>query len=43
MGADDVMEAAYEHDLELLRPTAGVRVTVADVTGRRACAVDAEE
>jgi hypothetical protein len=41
MGSDDVMTAAYEHDLELLCRTAGVRVTVADVTGPCRFAVDA--
>ncbi|QUQ65206.1 hypothetical protein JJ691_29280 [Kutzneria sp. CA-103260] len=43
MGADDVIEAAYEHDLELLCRTAGVRVTVADVTGTCRYAVGAAE
>jgi len=43
MGADDVIEAAYEHDLELLCRTAGVRVTVADVTGTCRYAVVATE
>lgn len=43
MSAEDVMEAAYERDLELLCRTAGVRVTVADVTGPCVYATDAEE
>ncbi|MGW7576428.1 DUF6461 domain-containing protein [Streptomyces sp. NPDC054765] len=33
MGADDPLDAAFEYDLELLCRTAGVRPTVADVTG----------
>jgi hypothetical protein len=43
MGAEDVMDAAFERDLELLCRTAGVRVTVADVTGTGCYAIDAEE
>jgi Family of unknown function (DUF6461) len=33
MAADDVLDAVFEEDLELLCRTAGVRPTVADVTG----------
>jgi len=33
MGADDVIDTAFEHDLELLCRTAGVHPTVSDVTG----------
>ena len=43
MGSEDVMETAYQHDLELLCRTAGVRVTVADVTGSCRFAVDSAE
>lgn len=43
MGSEDAMEIALEHDLELLCRTAGVKVTVADVTGSCFYAIDAEE
>jgi hypothetical protein len=33
MGADDVLDTAYEQDVELLCRTAGIRPTLADVTG----------
>jgi len=33
MGSGDPIDTAFEHDLELLCRTAGVRPTVADVTG----------
>lgn len=33
MGADDPVDTAFDHDLELLCRTAGVRPTVAEVTG----------
>lgn len=33
MGSDDPLESAFEDDLELLCRTAGIRPTVADVTG----------
>lgn len=39
MGADDVREAAFEHDVELLCRTAGVRPTSADVSGPARLAV----
>jgi hypothetical protein len=43
MGSDDPMDTAFEHDLELFCRTAGVRVTVADVTGPCLYATDAAE
>jgi hypothetical protein len=33
MASDDVRDTAFEHNIELLCRTAGVRPTVADVTG----------
>ena len=33
MGADDVLDTAYEQDVELLCRTAGIRPTLADVSG----------
>jgi hypothetical protein len=43
MGSHDPMNTAYEHELELFCRTAGVRVTVADVTGACIYAVHVEE
>jgi hypothetical protein len=43
MGSDDPIETAFEADLELFCRTAGVLVTVADVTGPCLYAADAEE
>lgn len=39
MGSEDVIDTAFERDLELLCRTAGVRPTVADVTGPARIAV----
>lgn len=43
MGSEDPIETAFRHDLELFCRTAGVQVTVADVTGPCLYAIDAEE
>ncbi|WP_198545927.1 DUF6461 domain-containing protein [Actinacidiphila yeochonensis] len=43
MGSDDPVDTAFEHDLELFCRTAGVRITVADVTGPCLYATDAKE
>lgn len=39
MGSEDVLETAFDHDVELLCRTAGVRPTVADVSGPARLAV----
>jgi hypothetical protein len=43
MGSEDVLDTAFEHDVELLCRTAGVRPTVADVTGPARLAIIDEE
>jgi hypothetical protein len=43
MGSEDVLETAFEYDVELLCRTAGVRPTVADVTGPARLAIIDEE
>ncbi|MFB9839633.1 DUF6461 domain-containing protein [Actinoallomurus acaciae] len=43
MGAEDVLDTAFEHDIELLCRVAGVRPTVADVSGTARLAILDEE
>jgi uncharacterized protein DUF6461 len=43
MGSDDPQDTAFEHDIELLCRTAGVRPTLADVTGQARLAILDEE
>ncbi|MGH3381765.1 MAG: hypothetical protein ACRDP6_44265 [Actinoallomurus sp.] len=42
MGSDDVLDTAFEQDIELLCRTAGIRPTVADVTGPARIAIIGE-
>jgi hypothetical protein len=43
MGSDDVLDTAFEHDVELLCRTAGVRPAVADVSGPARLAIIDEQ